>query len=137
MQTQSQSMPIRAFRTDELVTIVAPMPGLAPDDIRVEVTGKGHVIVDGKLCADRDDLCGEIKSGDKEMLIDEWKVGPYHRDIALPTGVDGSAANVTFGNGVLVISLPVAKHTRPAAITLEPTSSGRGERLSRAEQPTG
>lgn len=128
----SQPLPVRVFRVDELVTVAAPMPGLAPEDIRVEVTGKGHLILEGRAPTDPDQAFGHIKSEQKEVLIDEWSVGPYYRDVPLNTAVDGTAATVTYGNGVLVVALPVTRQkSRPAQMRLVPVGSGRGERLPR------
>jgi HSP20 family molecular chaperone IbpA len=37
----------------------------------------------------------------KEILVDEWSVGSYHRELDLVVGVSGERANVTCENGVL------------------------------------
>ena len=37
----------------------------------------------------------------KELLMDEWSIGVYHRELALPVAVNAACANVTYGNGVL------------------------------------
>jgi hypothetical protein len=42
----------------------------------------------------------------KELLLDEWSVGVYHRELALPVPVNARCANVTYGNGVLMVALP-------------------------------
>jgi hypothetical protein len=68
----------------------------------------------------------------KEVLLEEWSAGSYHRELELPAAVDGELANVTYGNGVLVVVLPVAKQTRPARLTLEAISPTRGERVGSA-----
>jgi hypothetical protein len=39
----------------------------------------------------------------KEIGVDEWSVGSYHRELDLPLGVDAERANVTYENGVLVV----------------------------------
>jgi HSP20 family protein len=80
---------------------------------------EGYLMLDGKLR-------GALK-GEKELLADEWSVGPYRRSLALPSPVDGPGATVTYGNGVLVVVLPIASTTRPATIRLERTGPARGE----------
>jgi HSP20 family protein len=114
-----QKVPVKVFRTAERLTVAAPMPGLQPEDITVEVTAEGYLVLDGPL---RSALKGE-----KELLADEWSVGPYHRNLVLPVPVDGTGATVTFGNGVLVVSLPIAATTRPSTLTLQRTGPARGE----------
>ena len=122
--------PIRAFRADDMVTIAAPLAGLAPEDITVEVTGKGHVILDARLVDAPGEEYGTIKS-DKEVLVDEWDLSPIHRDIALNVAVDGESATMTYRNGVLVVALPVARKTRPAHLRLEAVGGAQGERITR------
>lgn len=68
----------------------------------------------------------------KELLIDEWSVGSYYREIQLPDPVDGEHANVTYGNGVLVVNLPVSEKTVPATLVLERTGIAHGERVGNA-----
>jgi HSP20 family molecular chaperone IbpA len=119
---------VRAFRADEMLTVAAPMPGLTPEDIRVEVTAQGHLILEGRSTPDSDQAFGAIKSGSKEILVDEWAAGPYYREVSLETAVNGEAATVTYGNGVLVVAMPIAESTRPAEIRLDSIGAGRGER---------
>ena len=56
--------------------IAAPMAGLEPENILVEVTDDGRLILHG----DQRALLKDVK----ELLIDEWSVGVYHRELALP-----------------------------------------------------
>jgi HSP20 family protein len=118
-QVETQQIPVKVYRTPDRLTVAAPMPGLGPEDITVEVTETGYLVLSGKLR-------GALK-GDKEILADEWSVGPYHRNLVLPAAVDGGGATVTYGNGVLVVALPIAETTRAATLTLERTGPARGE----------
>jgi HSP20 family protein len=92
-----QPIPVRVYQTTERVMLAAPMPGLAPEDILVRIEGR-RVAVHGEERGPR--------QGDIAMAIAEWTVGPYHRELDLPEPVDGSASNATYGNGVLVLSMP-------------------------------
>jgi len=49
-----------------------------------------------------------------------------HREIVLPRPVDAQAGTVTFGNGVLVVSLPVTDTVRPGRRRLETVGPARG-----------
>ena len=119
--TALQSVPVKVYRTTDLVTVAAPMPGLEADDIVGEVRADGRLVLRGRLR-------GALK-GAKELLVDEWSVGPYHREVALPEAVDGEAATVTYGNGVVVVALPVAARTRPARLRLDRIAPTRGRRV--------
>src|SRR6266404_2679238 len=126
---QPQRLPVKLYCTDELVTIAAPMPGLGPGDVAVAVTPDRRLVIVGRLCADQDESCGTLKQPQKQVLLDEWEVGPYRREIELPKNVDAEHATLTYGNGILVIALPVASEMRPGRLTLDrvatPVRGGR------------
>jgi HSP20 family protein len=121
-----QEIPVKVYRSDDRVTVAAPMPGLEPQDIDVEVRDHELVLRGG--------LRGTLK-GDKDVLQDEWNPGPYHREVRLPSGVDGEMANLTYNNGVLVVVLPVTPETRPAHLNLETISATQGRRVGNAGRP--
>jgi HSP20 family protein len=112
----SQTVPVKVFRSLDMLTVAAPMAGLGPEDITVDVTPEGLLILHGTLCTMPKVDCGELK-GNKEVLVDEWAVGPYHREVPLRIPVDGEAARLTYGNGVVVVALPISERMRPAHIT--------------------
>ena len=119
-QLKQQSIPVKVYRTDGRLMIAAPMAGLEPENIAVEVTADGRLILHGDLRA----MLKEVK----DLLLDEWSVGVYHRELALPVAVDAVCANVTYGNGVLTVTLPISEQTNPARLTLvrrTPTHGGR------------
>lgn len=119
--TETQEIPANVYRSEDRVTIAAPMPGLEPDNIVVHVS-------EGPMVTLHAELRGALK-GDKEIILDEWTPGPYHRELELPTNVDGGRANVTYNNGVLVVSLPVAQRTTSADLSLNQISATQGERV--------
>ncbi|HTK09295.1 MAG TPA: Hsp20/alpha crystallin family protein [Ktedonobacteraceae bacterium] len=119
-QIKQQHIPVKVYRTEERLMIAAPMAGLEPENIVVEVTNDNRLILHG----DQRALLKEVK----ELLWDEWSVGVYHRELALPVPVNAECANVTYGNGVLMVALPISNRTSPARLTLEratPTHGGR------------
>lgn len=119
--------PIKLYRGDGRLTVAAPMPGLEPENISVEISGAGKMTLHG-------DLRGEFK-GQKDVISDEWNPGPYHREIDLPEPVDGEMANVTYNNGVLVIAMPVTEKTKGARLELEPVSATHGETVGNQGHP--
>jgi HSP20 family protein len=122
-----QQLPLAAYRREDRLTVAAPMPGLQPEDIVVEVDATGRVTLHGERR-------GALKD-DKQVLLEEWTVGPYHREYDPPVGVDGERATATYGNGVLVVALPIAERPRPARLTLEAAGPGHGERVGSAGRP--
>ena len=118
---QAQPIPVKVYRTADRLTVAVPMPGLEPEDIRVEVTGDGRLVLHG-------DVRGVLK-GEKDVLADEWNPGPYYRELALPLAADGEMANVTYNNGVVVVVLPIVERTQPARLFLEPVGPTHSERV--------
>jgi len=123
-QIENQRVPVRMWRQMDRLTVAAPMPGLEPEDITVEISADGRLTIYG-------DLRGVFKD-DKEVLLNEWTIGHYRRDLDLPNSVDGTMTNVTYGNGVLVIAMPVSDTHQPARLTLETTGQARGQRVGHA-----
>ena len=123
-QVPVQQLLVNVYRTEYRVMVAAPLPGMEPANIAVEVTADGGLVLH---CDFRGALTGQ-----KEVLLEEWRAGGYHRELDLPTAVDGELANVTYGNGVLVVVLPVAAQVRPAHLTLETVSPTHGERVGSA-----
>ena len=122
-----QSIPMNLYRTSSRLIVAALMPGIEPENIQVAVTADGRFIMDGTLR-------GELK-GIKEELLTEWSAGNYHREISLPNSVDAPLANITYGNGVVVIAFPLAAQTRPAQLRVEALSPTHGERAGNAGHP--
>ncbi len=118
-QTDFQSVPVNIYRLHDHLTVAAPMPGLEPEDILVELTEENQLIIHANVR-------GMLKN-DKEVYLNEWNAGGYHRELSLPEIVDGEHANVTYGNGVLVVALLASQQTVPARITLDRTTATHGE----------
>lgn len=121
-----QRIPVRVHATDDHVVVAAPMPGLQPGDISVSIEG-ANVKIWGEERGPR--------QHERELLLAEWTVGPYEREVELPGAVDGPLANATYDNGVFVLSMPKAvrgRQTVPAEFGLERVGEARGERVGHA-----
>jgi HSP20 family protein len=123
MGSQAQTIPVRVYRGEEHLMLAAPMPGLEPENIWITISGD-------KVC-----IQGEERGPgqrDREVLIDEWSIGPYYREVALPEAVDAPLTNATYGNGILVLSMPASKEAKPsseASFRLHPIEATHGERI--------
>lgn len=122
-----QSAPAKVYRTPLRIMAAVPMPGLEPGDITVEVAPAAQLILRGQRR-------GELK-GIKDELLNEWGVGDYYRKVTLPAPVDGALANVTYGNGVLVVALPITARTKVAILTLTAQTPTRGLRAGHMGKP--
>jgi HSP20 family protein len=142
-------VPIKLYRTADRLTVAAPMPGLLARDFAIEITAENRLVLRGAIRGITADvqvfhrLTVRAGSGPRrtlveehrELLIDEWTAGSYYRDLQLPEPVNGEMATATYGNGVLVVTLPVAKRVTAARLLLEQVGVGRGERVGSAGHP--
>jgi HSP20 family protein len=124
---KQQHIPVKIYRTEGRLMIVAPMAGLEPENISVEITVDSRLFIHGNLRS----MLKEVK----DLLLDEWSVGVYHREFELPVAVDAACANVNYGNGVLTVTLPISKQTNPARLTLVRQAPTRGQRRGNAGRP--
>jgi HSP20 family protein len=118
-----KEIPLRIYQNETLYAMAAPLAGLEPEDIRVSVAGKRVTIHARERGPHQHDL---------DLLKGEWSIGPCYREVVLPENVDGSLTNATYGNGVLVLTLPKANSSStptPVDFTLEPSGLARGERV--------
>ncbi len=141
-----KEVPVKVYRTTDRLTIAAPTPGLLAEDLRIEITSDNHLVLDGQArgeTAQRQAYNRVVEDGSGkrvveerwERLEDEWDVGPYHRELDLPASVDGSMATATYGNGVVVVTMPVAQRTSPAELRLAQVGMSHGERVGSAGYP--
>jgi HSP20 family protein len=123
MTRPAQVLPVRLYQTEERIMLAAPMPGLEAENILVRIDGT-RVIVHGEERGPH--------QRDVPLAIAEWSIGPYHREIDVAEPVDGSLTNATYGNGVLVLSMPKVSmgHLGASAeFRLITVAGGRGERV--------
>ena len=116
--TDPTAIPVNLFENNRELMVVAPMPGVAPEDITLDVTHDGRLVLRAAQHGEGQERI--------EYLVREWSYGPYERTIDLPYAVDALRANVSYGNGVLAVTLPRAEHTMPNTIRLERTGHTRG-----------
>ena len=119
--TDPVAIPINVFENDRELMIVAPMPGVSPEDISVDVTADGALTLRAR----------QHGAGQERItyLAREWSYGPYERTVELPCAVDASRANLSYGNGVLSVTLPTADTTAPPRLEVDRTGHTRGMAL--------
>lgn len=128
-QVKQQSIPLNMYSTNGRLMVTAPMPGLEPENITIQVTDDGRLLLQGELR-------GILKEQDgKQRFLDEWYAGAYTRDVALPLPVNAVCANVSYGNGVLAVAFPLSDQMVPARLTLERVAPSRGQHQGNAGHP--
>lgn len=126
-QEHTDYAPVKMYRSSYRLVVAAVMPGMEPDGISIEVTADRRLHLNARKVA-------EFK-GENEILLDEWNPGPYNRTIELPNHVDGTLANVTYRNGVLVVALPLAESSQAAQMTLRTVGDAHGEWITSHGRP--
>ncbi len=116
--TDATAIPVNLFENNRELMIVAPMPGVAPEDISIDVTDEGTLVL----------RAAQHGEGQERIvyLRREWSYGPYERSVELPYAVDAMRANVSYGNGVVTITLPRADRTSGTSIRVQRTGHARG-----------
>ena len=119
--TDATAVPVNLFENNRELMVIAPMPGVAPEDISLDVTDDGHLTL----------RAAQHGEGQERIayLLREWSYGPYERTIELPMAVDAMRANESYGNGVVTITFPKAGATSPARILVNRTGQARGVTL--------
>jgi HSP20 family protein len=131
--TDPTAVPVNLFENDRELMVVAPMPGVSPEDISIDVLDDGRLTVRSRMHGEGQERI--------RYLLREWSYGPYERTIELPCAVDARRANVTYGNGVLSITFPKSGTTSAGRVVVQRTGHTRGvvagHRGSRGGDPDG
>jgi HSP20 family protein len=132
MMASAHTLPLRVYQTEYRIMVAAPMPGLEPTDISIEITDD-RVRIHGRQRGPH--------QHERNLLRAEWAVGPYEGEVVLSQPVNGSLTNATYGNGVLVVAMPKMERGQRgvvAEIRLSTVEATRGEHVghvSRLVQP--
>jgi HSP20 family molecular chaperone IbpA len=101
--THPQAVPVNVYAADEGVVVVAALPGVMGDDVRVVIDPDGSEVGSGG--AARLTIDAEMRTAaPKNYLVHEWHYGPYRRELDIPDGY-GATAWASFGNGQLALHL--------------------------------
>ncbi|MDQ3982566.1 MAG: Hsp20/alpha crystallin family protein, partial [Actinomycetota bacterium] len=74
--TDATAVPVNVYENDREVIVAAPMPGIAPEDIDIEVTGDRRVLLRARQHGPGQERI--------EYLVREWSYGPFERAVDLP-----------------------------------------------------
>lgn len=99
------------FEDDENFYVEAELPGLAIDDLDVQVAEGNQLSIKGER--KRPEL--EAASWHRQ----ERAYGEFHRVVALPSDVNSENVTATLSDGVLTISLAKAEEAKPRKIVIK------------------
>ena len=109
-----QYPPINVYDAGDGYILSAQLPGLAPGDIELTITGETLT------------MRGERKRSDgvkdESFRRQERPIGRWSRTITLPDRVDSAQVSASFTNGILTVTLQKAESAKPRHISV---SSGQ------------
>lgn len=117
--TDPTAVPVNIYENDREVLVAAPMPGITPEDIEIEVTDERRLVIRARQHGEGQERI--------DYLLREWSYGPYERDIDLPRAVDAPRANLSFGNGVLMMAFPKSEEHVSGRLEVERVGQARGK----------
>jgi HSP20 family protein len=105
-------------RNGESWNVCIALPGVAPENVNIEVIGR-TLKVRGECTAAR----GDEKA---ELLIGEIPYGRFEREFTLPEDIEVKHVQAAYRHGMLDLVLPVAEGAKPYRITVnEPTTESK------------
>ena len=109
--TEGWSPDVDIVREDDVLRMTANVPGLKPEEIKVEVA-EDLVTISGEHGE-------ESEHEDGAFLRRERRFGAFSRSVRLPQPIDPKKVKATVHDGVLEVEIPVPaeKATHPVTIT--------------------
>jgi HSP20 family protein len=124
-----QYPPVNVYDAGEGYVLSAQLPGLAPEDVELTITGETLT------------MRGERKRPegvkDDSYRRQERPVGRWSRTITLPDRVDSDLVSATFANGILTVNLPKAESAKPRHIIVTSGQSRLSEPKKQDERVAG
>jgi HSP20 family protein len=100
-------------REDGKLVVHADVPGIKPEEIRIEIRG-GYLTLSGEHEETKEDK-------EKRYVRRERRYGSFSRSIPLPEDVEAKKIKARTHDGVLEVTIPLPKEAAQEAITITPT----------------
>ena len=99
------------FEDKEAVKIVAEVPGVRPEDVKISLENNVLTI--------RGEKKQQAEERNERVHRYERSYGSFERSFALPSTVDPEKIQATYTNGVLTVAVPKAERARPREIAIK------------------
>jgi HSP20 family protein len=101
---------VEISETDGKILITAELPGLAPEDVDVEL--------ENNVLTLRGEKKEEREETEKDTYVYERNYGSFQRSFSLPTTVQEDQVKAEFKNGILRITLPKTEQAKGKKISI-------------------
>jgi HSP20 family protein len=100
---------VNIYETDNEFVLVANMPGLLRDDLKVKVD-KDSLVMFGKIEYE--------KEVNKNYILNEIEIGNYYRTFNISDSVNQDKIEAKYDNGQLIVNLPKNEKIKPRKIDI-------------------
>ena len=100
---------VNIYETDDEFVLIANMPGLLRDDLKVKVE-EDSLIMFGKIDYD--------KQVNKNYILNELEIGNYYRRFNISDSVNQDKIEAKYDNGQLIVNLPKNEKIKPRKIDI-------------------
>ena len=97
------------WETDEGLIMVADLPGVAQEDLSVDLSGD-RLTISGRVSA---------PPAGRKALLTEFEVGSFYRQFSLSEGLDQGGIGAALKDGVLTLTLPRLAPAQPRKIEIK------------------
>ena len=101
--------PLNVFRKGDDIVIIAEVPGVKKDDLKIEAKGDTIRIAGSRTAGTQSNASVHRR---------ERHSGSFDRTIALPIEINADDVKAECRDGVLALYLPRAEHEKPRAIAI-------------------
>ena len=99
--------PVDIYETEDALTVVLEMPGVARNNIDVNVDN-GVLMIEGKI-----DF-GKYEG--LQPVYSEYNIGPFRRSFRISSRIDQDKIKAEMRDGVITLTLPKAEQAKPRRI---------------------
>jgi HSP20 family protein len=107
--------PVDIFEQDNEIRIMAELPGVKPEHVKLSVEGNVLTLSGTK----------EQSAEERTERVHRYErtYGAFERTFTLPTSIDASNIKASYAHGVLTVTLPKVEKAKPRQIQVEVTKS--------------
>jgi len=109
-------MPLDLYRSGDHYVVNIDLPGVDPGSIDLDVDGNTLTIKAQRTL--------QADAGEAEWLTQERPAGSFMRQLALGEGLDVTGIHASYENGVLSLTIPVSKRSKPRKIQIQSGQTG-------------